>query len=350
MISFPLARPPAPGSKPESPTEVCLEHLSYTQGCTEIGNQISKEKLWRRPRLGCTPKGAYGNTAFWEGFWEGSGEGSGEGVLRRVLRRGSSMGFTVKKGSEKGSQKGFWEGGFQKLPRTPPCRVRPLRRAPYRFLPTFLASCKAKTASFSHFEAKQGKGEKQKGRPKLVALFLVEKCTFSPILSKLLWLKGRQKTRPWPKLYTPPSPPISGQKAFFRGGGWGCIFWAPTRQEFYTPPPPFFIRPPPAEGYFQGVGGVGVYKIWPRKTGPEMGSEIEKQTKTRSLDFLFFGYFPIFVPGPIVGGVRNGKPNGSRNRSRNAIKEKNKKQRLILDFLFFGYFFSDFRSGTYFGT
>ena len=39
------------------------------------------------------------------------------------------MGFTVKKGSEKGSQKGFCEGGFQKVPRTPPCRVRPLRRA-----------------------------------------------------------------------------------------------------------------------------------------------------------------------------------------------------------------------------
>ena len=37
------------------------------------------------------------------------------------------MGFTVKKGSEKGSEK----GGFQKVPKTPPCRVRPLRRAPY---------------------------------------------------------------------------------------------------------------------------------------------------------------------------------------------------------------------------
>ena len=51
-------------------------------------------------------------------------------VLRSVLRRGPSMGFTVKKGSEKGSQKGFWEGGFQKVPRTPR-RARPLRRAPY---------------------------------------------------------------------------------------------------------------------------------------------------------------------------------------------------------------------------
>ena len=40
------------------------------------------------------------------------------------------MRFTVKKGSEKGSQKGFWEGGFQKVPRTPCRRARPLRRAP----------------------------------------------------------------------------------------------------------------------------------------------------------------------------------------------------------------------------
>ena len=65
---------------------------------------------------------------FWEGFWGR--------VLRRVLRKRPAMGFTVKKGSEKGSekgsQKGFWEGGFQKVPRTPPCRVCPLRRAPYQ--------------------------------------------------------------------------------------------------------------------------------------------------------------------------------------------------------------------------
>ena len=40
------------------------------------------------------------------------------------------MGFTVEKGSEKASQKGFSEGGFQKVPRTPPQRVRPLRCGP----------------------------------------------------------------------------------------------------------------------------------------------------------------------------------------------------------------------------
>ena len=40
------------------------------------------------------------------------------------------MGFTVKQGSEKGSQKGFREGGFQKVPGTPLCRVRPLGMRP----------------------------------------------------------------------------------------------------------------------------------------------------------------------------------------------------------------------------
>ena len=40
------------------------------------------------------------------------------------------MGFTVKKGSEKGSQKEFCEGGSGRCLERPPCRVRPLRRAP----------------------------------------------------------------------------------------------------------------------------------------------------------------------------------------------------------------------------
>ena len=57
-------------------------------------------------------------------------------------------------------------------------------------------------------------------------------------------------------IYAPPPSPISGQKAFSRGGGWGCIFWGPARQKFYTPPP--FIHPPPLGGYFQGWGGGGV--------------------------------------------------------------------------------------------
>ena len=50
---------------------------------------------------------------FWGGFWG-------------RLEKGACYGFYSKKGSENGSQKGFGEGGFQKVPRTPPRRVRPL--------------------------------------------------------------------------------------------------------------------------------------------------------------------------------------------------------------------------------
>ena len=58
------------------------------------------------------------------------------------------------------------------------------------------------------------------------------------------------------KLYTPPPspPPFLLIRHFLGEGGWGCIFWGPTRQEFYMPPP--FIRPPPLGGSFQGWGGA----------------------------------------------------------------------------------------------
>ena len=68
---------------------------------------------------------------------------------------------------------------------------------------------------------------------------------------------GRNYIRP------PPPPPISGQKAFSSGGGWGCIFWGPTRQEFYTPPPPPFYTPPTPRRVFSGVGGWGCIKFGP---------------------------------------------------------------------------------------
>ena len=51
------------------------------------------------------------------------------------------------------------------------------------FLPTFLAFRNAKTAYFSKFEEKKGRREEQKGRPKLVVLFLVNKSTLSGVLS-----------------------------------------------------------------------------------------------------------------------------------------------------------------------
>ena len=69
-----------------------------------------------------------------------------------------------------------------------------------RFLPTFfLPSWNAKAAYFGHFGAKKGKGKEQQGWPKLVVLLLVEKCTFFPSFEQNICLKGRQKTRPWPR-------------------------------------------------------------------------------------------------------------------------------------------------------
>ena len=74
-------------------------------------------------------------------------------------------------------------------------------------------------------------------------------------------------------IYTPPPPPPHfWLKGIFEGRGWGCIFWGPTRQEFYNPPP--FYAPPTPRRVFSGVGGVGVYKIWPRNFGiPTGGTE-----------------------------------------------------------------------------
>ena len=56
-------------------------------------------------------------------------------------------------------------------------------------------------------------------------------------------------------IYPPPHPPISGQKAFCRGGGWGCVYFeAPRGRNFI--PPPFYA--PPSRRAFSGVGGGGV--------------------------------------------------------------------------------------------
>ena len=56
--------------------------------------------------------------------------------------------------------------------------------------------------------------------------------------------------------------PFSGPEwGIFQGGGWGCIFWGPTRQEFYTPPP--FYTPPTPRRVFSGVGGWACIKFGP---------------------------------------------------------------------------------------
>ena len=75
---------------------------------------------------------------FWNRLFHPSRGGSGKasrGGFSEGLRRGY-FGFTVQKGSEKGSQKGFWQGGFQNAWKTPPRRVRPLRRDPLGARPT----------------------------------------------------------------------------------------------------------------------------------------------------------------------------------------------------------------------
>ena len=61
-------------------------------------------------------------------------------------------------------------------------------------------------------------------------------------------------------IYAPPPSPYFWPKGISGGGGWGCIFWGPTRQEFYTPPP--FYTPPTPRRVFSG-GGWGCIKFGP---------------------------------------------------------------------------------------
>ena len=120
---------PCSGTEKQPKHKVLGQDIPRTSG--RISGQTSRPKNFHPISLGCTPKGAYGNTAFWEGFWEVSGKGSGEGVLRRVLRRGSSMGFTVKRvlrrvlrrGSEKGVSRRCLE---RPLVEYAPLGVRPI--------------------------------------------------------------------------------------------------------------------------------------------------------------------------------------------------------------------------------
>ena len=94
----------------------------------------------------------------------------------------------------------------------------------------------------------------------------------------LLWLTSRW---PWdkrlvvpgftgPKIqgditYAPPPPsPHFWPKGIFQGRGMGVYILSPHAAGILYAPPPF-IHPPTPRRVFSGVGGVGVYKIWPRK-------------------------------------------------------------------------------------
>ena len=63
-------------------------------------------------------------------------------------------------------------------------------------------------------------------------------------------------------IYATPLPPFLARRHFSGEWGAGCIFWnPPCGRNLYAPP--LFYTPPPLDGVFSGVGGLGVYKIWP---------------------------------------------------------------------------------------
>ena len=80
--------------------------------------------------------------------------------------------------------------------------------------------------------------------------------------------------------YVPPPIPISGHKAFFRGGGGGVYFEAHAAGNLYAP---LFMHPPRLGGSFQGEG---VYKIWPRINSKQDASD-RTQKSIRNAAFAF---------------------------------------------------------------
>ena len=84
-----------------------------------------------------------------------------------------------------------------------------------------------------------------------------------PLLRKGFWERSREK------LYNPHPPFLA--KRHFPGEGGGCVYFEAPRGRNFIPPPPLLHNPPPRR-VFSGVGGVGVYKIWPRKRGFSQGN------------------------------------------------------------------------------
>ena len=71
------------------------------------------------------------------------------------------------------------------------------------------------------------------------------------------------------------------------------ILRPPAAGILYAPPP--FIHPPPLEEGICRGGGVGVYKIWPRKKVPENICEIRR---ILGVLFDFSDMFADFFAGP----------------------------------------------------
>ena len=64
-------------------------------------------------------------------------------------------------------------------------------------------------------------------------------------------------------IHPPPHPPHFGLKGIFEGRGVGVHILRPHAAGI---PPPHFFHPPTPRRVFSGVGGLGVYKIWPRSS------------------------------------------------------------------------------------
>ena len=136
-----------------------------------------------------------------------------------------------------------------------------------------------------------------------VALQFSECCAAETALQHWLFCcaevicPGRNCIRP-----PPPSSPF-WPEGIFEGGGGGCIFRTPPRQDFYTPP--LFYTPPTPRRVFLGAGG-GCIKfgpvIWTKScaaANEKLHCNIEKAALQESGAFL--QRFPAGFKTPRLG-------------------------------------------------
>ena len=107
--------------------------------------------------------------------------------------------------------------------------------------------------------------------------------------------KGKSDHLPGEIIYTPPPPFRPGD--LFQGEGGGGYIWKPPRGRILYAPPSF-IRPPPLDGYFQGLGG-GVYKIWPRTSSRvlERESRHSRDSSSKKTPFVMTPFRADFWEG-----------------------------------------------------
>ena len=155
----------------------------------------------------------------------------------------------------------------------------------------------------------------------------------------------RQRSRE--KLYTPPPPsPISGQKAFSRGGGWVYILRPHAAGILYAPP---FYTPPTPRRVYSGVGGWGCIKIGlvrgvDLSGGADTSGEVQgllgKSGKFRGNIWIGLLNFGILWPcyrgrlGPSGPEWPKESEMSSRDLSARGAKKRPKQQRAKIDCFF----------------